>query len=152
MGGCKSGGAGAIVISYVDEQGRCDDGEFVLMDLSIFVLSATTMVFITFALTALALGFGALFPNFESDNPAEIPTSFGGLLFMMTAVSYLAGVVLMEAWPVYSFLSATLRGDPVRNSVVLPLVMGVMGSATLTILCVVLPLRAGVRRVRALDF
>ncbi len=118
----------------------------------IFILSTATMVAITFALTALALGFGALYPNYESDNVAEIPTSFGGLLFMMAAVTYLAGVIILEAWPVYTFLLANFRGDPVGNSVLLPLVLGVMGSATLTILCVVIPLRAGVRRVRSLDF
>jgi ABC-2 type transport system permease protein len=118
----------------------------------IFILSTTTMVFITFALTALALGFGALYPNYESDNVAEIPTSFGGLLFMMAAVTYLAGVIIMEAWPVYAFLLASFRGEPLRNSVLIPLVVGVMGSATLTVLCVVIPLRAGVKRVRELDF
>jgi ABC-2 type transport system permease protein len=118
----------------------------------IFLLSTGTMICMTFALTALALGFGALFPNFESDNVAEIPTSFGGFLFMMSAVIYLGGVILLEAWPVYSFLAANLRGDPIRNSVVFPLVLGMAGAATLTVLAVVLPLRAGVRRVRALDF
>ena len=71
---------------------------------------------------------------------------------MMTAVSYLAGVILLEAWPVYSYLASTLRGEPVRNSTLLPLVLGIAGAATLTVLAVVLPLRAGVRRVRALDF
>jgi ABC-2 type transport system permease protein len=118
----------------------------------IFLLTAGTMVCITFALTGMALGFGALFPNFESENVAEIPTSFGGLLFMMAAVTYLAGVVILEAWPVYSFLVADLRGEPLRNSGLLPLVLGITGAATLTVLAAVLPLRAGVRRVRALDF
>lgn len=125
-----------------------------ILDVSpfIFALSTITMVFVTFALTALALGLGALYPNFESDNAAEIPTSFGGLLFMMTAVSYLAGVILLEAWPVYSFLASALPGAPPRNSVRLPLVLGITGAATLTVLVVVIPLRAGVRKVRALDF
>ncbi len=118
----------------------------------IFALSTGTMVMATFALSSLALGFGALFPNYESDNVAEIPTSFGGLLFMMTAVSYLAGVIILEAWPVYSFLSANLREDPARNFVALPLVLGIAGAVTLTVITVVVPLRAGVRKVRALDF
>ena len=118
----------------------------------IFALSTGTMVMATFALTALALGFGALFPNYESDNVAEIPTSFGGLLFMMTAVGYLAGVIMLEAWPVFSFLSANLRGEPVRNFMALPLVLGIAGAVVLTVIAVVLPLRAGVRKVRALDF
>ena len=110
------------------------------------------MILMTLALTALALGFGALYPNYETDNVAEIPTSFGGLLFMMAAVSYLAGVILLEAWPVYRFLLATLRNEPAGNSTVIPLVLGVVGAATLTGLAVVLPLRAGVRKVRTLDF
>lgn len=118
----------------------------------IFAISTGTMVMATFALSALALGFGALYPNYESDNVAEIPTSFGGLLFMMTAVGYLAGVIILEAWPVYSFLSANLRGEPARNFVALPLVLGLAGAATLTVVAVVVPLRAGVRKVRALDF
>ena len=88
----------------------------------IFILTTITMVGVTFALTALALGFGALFPNFETENVAEIPTSFGGLLFMMSAVLYLGGVVVLEAWPVYLFLAARLRG---AGSVsVLPLGLG----------------------------
>jgi ABC-2 type transport system permease protein len=118
----------------------------------IFALSTVTMTAATFALTALALGFGALFPNFETDNAAEIPTSFGGLLYMMTALGYLVGVILLEAWPVYVYLSANLRAEGERNIPALPFVMGLAGVAALTAAAVVMPLRAGVRRVRALDF
>jgi ABC-2 type transport system permease protein len=118
----------------------------------IFALSTLTMAMATFAISALALGFGALFPNYESDNVAEIPTSFGGLMFMMTAIGYLAGVIILEAWPVYSFLSVNLRGEPARNFVGVPFVMGMAGATILTVIAIVLPLRAGVRKVRALDF
>jgi ABC-2 type transport system permease protein len=118
----------------------------------IFALSTGTMVLATFALSAMALGFGALFPNYESENVAEIPTSFGGLLFMMAAVGYLAGIIILEAWPVYSLLSANLRGEPARNIASLPLVLGLAGATALTVVAVVVPLRAGVRKVRALDF
>ena len=37
-----------------------------------------TMIGVTLACAALALAFGALYPNYETDNPREIPTSFGG--------------------------------------------------------------------------
>jgi ABC-2 type transport system permease protein len=118
----------------------------------IFVLSTVTMILATMALTAMALGFGALFPNYDSDNVAEIPTSFGGLLFMMSAVAYLAGVVILEAWPVYTFLQGNLVDEAPRNIPDRSFVLGIVGAATLTVLAVVLPLRAGIRRVRALDF
>ena len=118
----------------------------------VFALSTVTLVGATFAITALALGFGALYPSFETENVAEIPTSFGGLLFMMAAVSYLTGVVLLEAWPVYLFLRERLRGGAPAAPDLLPLVLGIFGATLLTVVAVAWPLRAGVRRVRALDF
>jgi ABC-2 type transport system permease protein len=114
------------------------------------VLTTATMIGVTFALTALALGFGALYPNYDTENVAEIPTSFGGLLFMMAAVMYLAGVVMLEAWPVYIFLTSRMAGAGAGVGVV-PLVLGVSGAAALTAAAIVLPLWAGVRKVRTLE-
>ena len=48
----------------------------------------------TFAIAGLAIGFGTLFPQFETENAAQIPTSFGGLLFMMSAIAVIGGVVI----------------------------------------------------------
>ena len=47
----------------------------------------------TFAISGLAIGFGTVFPQFETENAAQIPTSFGGLLFMMASVAVIAAVV-----------------------------------------------------------
>lgn len=125
----------------------------IILEVSPFILWLTTgtMVLVTFGITALALGFGALYPNFETENVAEIPTSFGGLVFMMVSVTYLTAVVIVEAWPVYGFLQARLQ-QGAGEVAVAPLVLGVAGVLALTALAVVLPLRAGVRKVRSLDF
>jgi ABC-2 type transport system permease protein len=125
----------------------------VVLDASGFILTLTTltMVGVTFALTALALGFGALYPNYETENVAEIPTSFGGLVFMMTAVTYLGGVVILEAWPVYLFLSSRFQGGEAVLST-LPLFSGVSGAAALTAVAIWAPLQAGIARVRSVDF
>jgi ABC-2 type transport system permease protein len=45
-------------------------------------VSVGTIVLLTVAISAMALGFGALYPQFETENAAQIPTSFGGLVFM----------------------------------------------------------------------
>ncbi len=116
----------------------------------ILVLTTVTMVGVTFALTSLALGFGALYPNYETENVAEIPTSFGGLLFMMAAVTYLAGVVILEAWPVYLFLTSRMGGGTATVGLV-PLVLGVSGAAVLTGVAISVPLSAGIRKVRRLE-
>ena len=104
----------------------------------------------TFRSAALALGLGAIFPNFETDNTAEIPTSFGGLVFMMSAVSYRAVAVILLAWPVNGFLQARLDGVSGGGEFT-PLALGGVGALLITWACVVVPLRAGIRRVRSLQ-
>ena len=124
-----------------------------LIEASPFILTLTTitMIGITFALTSLVLGLSALYPNYETENVAEIPTSFGGLLFMMSAVMYLAGVIVLEAWPGALFLQSRFQGGSAQVSSI-PLVLGVSGALLLTILATWLPLRAGMRKVRSIDF
>ena len=113
----------------------------------VMVLSLVTIVVMTFAIAAMALGFGALFPRFDTANAADIPTGFGGLVFMMTAVGYLAAVIVLEAWPVYAVLSARMEGAPLTTGTVVWLVLGLSGALALSIIAIVAPLRAAVRRV-----
>src|SRR5205085_5273081 len=75
-----------------------------------FIVSVLTIVFMTLAVSGLAIGFGTLFPQFETENAAQIPTSFGGLLFMMTAVALIGFIVILEARPVYGYLAAKAFG------------------------------------------
>ena len=118
------------------------------VDPFLFWLSTGTMVGVTMALSAMALAFGAVFPNYKTENPAEIPTSFGGLVFMMAGVAYLAVVVVLQGWPVYLFLRARFQGTPFMEAGVVPLALGVGGAAALTLAVIAASLRAGVRRIR----
>src|SRR5688500_20320500 len=79
------------------------------------LLSIVTIVMMTFAIASIALGFGAVFPRFETDNAADISTGFGGLVFMMSAVGYLTAVVALEAWPVYSVLRSRSEGHALTS-------------------------------------
>jgi ABC-2 type transport system permease protein len=114
----------------------------------LMVVSSLTMVAVTLAFSAMALAFGALYPNYETENPAEIPTSFGGLLFMMSAVAYLAGIIVLEGWPVYHFLRARFEGATFRSDGIIPLLLGLSGALVLTGVILVLSLRTGVARIR----
>jgi ABC-2 type transport system permease protein len=114
------------------------------------VLSVTTITIMTFAIAALALGFGAVFPKFDTENPAEIPTSFGGLLFMMTATAYLGVMIALEAWPVYAMLQARQDGV-VGGGITMALVLSLGAAAALSIAAIVIPLRVAAQRIEALD-
>jgi ABC-2 type transport system permease protein len=114
------------------------------------VLSIVTIAVMTFTIAAMALGFGALFPKFDTENAAEIPTSYGGLLFMMASTVYLGLVVALQAWPVYSILRAQQLGTPVQ-----PLFTYLGASLALalaiSLVATLLPLRLAARRIEALE-
>jgi ABC-2 type transport system permease protein len=115
------------------------------------LISLATITVMTFALAALALGFGAAFPKFDTENAAEIPTSFGGLLYMMTAVAYLVATVVLEAGPVYQILRAHATGNGPGTAQWLGLALGLGGAVVLSVTAVVVPLRVAVRRIESLD-
>jgi ABC-2 type transport system permease protein len=113
-------------------------------------LSIATILVMTFAISSMALGFGALFPKFDSENPAEIPTSFGGLLFMMTATAYLGVVIALQAWPVYSLLQARQTGVA-PPGLTLQLWLGLGTALLISLVATFLPLRLAAARIEALD-
>ncbi len=81
-----------------------------LLEASRFMMAISlgTVICLTLAISALALGYGALYPRFDSENTAQIPTGFGGLVFMMTAILLLGLVIVIEAYPVMNYLRAQL--------------------------------------------
>jgi ABC-2 type transport system permease protein len=114
------------------------------------VMSVTTITVMTFAIGSLALGFGALFPKFDSENPAEIPTSFGGLMFMMTAVAYLGVIIALQAWPVYAILRSR-QETTVASGQVLWLVVSLALALIISLVAIILPLRVAAQRIELLD-
>jgi ABC-2 type transport system permease protein len=114
------------------------------------VLSVVTIVLITFAIAAMALGFGALFPRFDTENAAEIPTSFGGLLFMMSVISYLGIVIALQAWPVHALLRARQFGD-VSASHLTWLGGALAVTALISVVAIRLPLHLAERRLESLE-
>jgi ABC-2 type transport system permease protein len=113
-------------------------------------LSLITITMMTFAIGSLALGFGAQYPRFETDNAAEISAGFGGMLFMMSAVAYLAAVIVLEAWPVYSVLRSKAEGLALTGAQITTLAAGLGAAALVTALAIVLPLRLARRRIEQL--
>lgn len=117
----------------------------------IMILSLATITVMTFAIAALAIGFGALYPRFGTENAAQISTGFGGLIFMMTAVAYLAAVVVLEAWPVHTVLRARFHGRPLDTEQIVWLAGGLAAALAISVAAIVLPLRVAVRRVGEME-
>jgi ABC-2 type transport system permease protein len=114
------------------------------------LVAVGTITLLTLAIGALALGFGAVYPQFETENAAQIPTSFGGLVFMMTTIALLAAVIVVEAVPVYQYLHAVYHDEPVtldwRMYGAFAMVVALCGAAT------VIPLQVGLKRMEQFEF
>jgi ABC-2 type transport system permease protein len=124
----------------------------VLLEVGAFmmILSLVTICALTLAIAALALGYGALYPQFETENAAQIPTSFGGLVFMMTTIALLAGVIVSLYQAVHVYLLAVYQHEPVVIDSWMLLWFGV--AALLCLVATVVPLRVGLRRMEQFDF
>ncbi|MDQ2891049.1 MAG: hypothetical protein M3R65_10945 [Gemmatimonadota bacterium] len=122
----------------------------VLLQVNEFMMAVSvgTITLLTLAISGLAIGAGTVFPQFETENAAQIPTSFGGLIFMMTAISLIATVIALEARPVYTYLSAQAFGTPGDS---LQMLLGFGSAAALCIASTLLPIRFAERRLTALE-
>jgi ABC-2 type transport system permease protein len=52
-------------------------------------------------ITGVGVGLGAAFPRFDATNPAEIPLSPGGLLYMTLSLVYAVVSTILLAYPAY---------------------------------------------------
>ncbi len=114
------------------------------------VVGAGTIVLLTLAISAMALGFGALYPQFDTENAAQIPTSYGGLIFMMTTIALLALVIVVEAVPVYGYLRATFNGQPV--SVNATMIGAFAAVAAICVTATIVPLKVGLKKMEGFEF
>jgi ABC-2 type transport system permease protein len=72
-------------------------------------LSIVTIFYLVPAIVGLAVGLGARYPDFKSENPAMSATSFGGVLFMLLSFGLIALVIMLEAGPVYRIFMSRMH-------------------------------------------
>jgi len=112
-------------------------------------LSVTTIFFMVPGIVAMGVGFGAAYPDFKSENPAQSVTSFGGLLFMILCAGFIGIIIILEAGPVYSVFMAGIRGASLTPLQWVWLTGSFSLVVLLCILAVILPMRLGEQRLKA---
>ncbi len=111
-------------------------------------LSVVTVFLMVPGVVALGVGLGAAYPDFQSENPAQSVTSFGGLLFMLLAAGFIATVIILEAGPVYQVFMADFHGRSLSGLQLIWLVLSFVLVLLLCSLAVILPMRLGERRLQ----
>jgi ABC-2 type transport system permease protein len=114
-------------------------------------LSAITIFFLVFGITAMGVGLGAAYPNFHLENIARVATGFGGMLFMFLCVGFIGSVIVLEAGPVYTIFMARLRGEaiPLAHWVWISVSFALAGA--INVLAVFWPMRVGAESLSRLE-
>ncbi|MGH7581664.1 MAG: putative ABC transporter permease subunit [Gemmatimonadales bacterium] len=113
------------------------------------VVSVATVLGYTLAVGGLALGMGALFPQFDTENAAQIATSFGGLVFMLLAVALLGLVISLESVAVTEDIRYRQIDAPTAVSLDAWIAFG--AAAVFCLLAGVIPMRLASRRLESLE-
>jgi ABC-2 type transport system permease protein len=104
---------------------------------------AGTIAAMSAALSGLAVGLGALFPNFKEENPSKIVSSFGGTLCLVISFVYNAAIVALLAVP--DLFRVTKRDFP------LPDWMTPVFAALISGFMIGLPMILATKRVKSLE-
>ncbi len=119
-----------------------------------------TCLILCVGLSGIAVGLGALMPNLREQSPSRIAAGFGGTLNLVVSTLYILVIVLLTALPCHFYLTARqihpamAAGQPsaLHWWLVFWLVAGTTGSILLGIFATVIPMRAGFRAFRQLEF
>jgi ABC-2 type transport system permease protein len=116
------------------------------------VLHAVAAAVIAIGLSAINVGLGAYLPNFKESDPSKIVVGFGDTVNMVVGLMYLVCIIGLMVLPFHvAQLAEGIRN--LKSAAVSPLVFaGIPFGLLLGALAVVLPLRAGARSLRQMEF
>jgi ABC-2 type transport system permease protein len=111
-------------------------------------LGIVTVFAMTFGVTALGVGMGAVFPKFKHENVAQIPTGFGGIVYMLVTMLFIGTVISFEAWPVYKLFMAKTMGRTIHAGDWAAIIASLGIAAAVNILALILPMKIGQKRIQ----
>lgn len=112
-------------------------------------LSNVTVLIMAVTLSGMGVGFGALFPRFGVENVAQIQTSAGGVLFMVTGLFYVGATLALEAVLMRMHYFSAVVGRSLWSAPAVASVAG--GLLLLNVLAFFLPLVWGHRHLARAD-
>ena len=107
-------------------------------------ISIFTNLFITWAVVALALGFGAVYADFKTENKTVTMGSMGAIMFLLTATAIQVLIIFIGANPVYRIVRRWLNDYVLNLSDLYLLSLWVLTSALITIVIVIYYFRKGI--------
>lgn len=116
-----------------------------------FVVSTVTVGFLTVGITSLSLGMGVIHADFKEVDPNRAVTGFGGLMTMIYAGLAVAGVIVLESFPVYRIITSAYFNHPIHHSEYLLIGSCFVAAFALALYLIIYPVRMGLSRINELE-
>jgi ABC-2 type transport system permease protein len=116
--------------------------------LTLAILHVVALFGICLGLSGLAVGLGALYPNFGEDNPSKIVSGFGGTLNLVLSLCFVLAVLSAQAVPCFLYFGKVyLTGGEFRWVIV----AAMCGIAAVSLVACLVPLSMGLRAVKRVE-
>lgn len=105
---------------------------------------ALAIALMSAALSSLAVGLGAIFPNFKEDNPSKIVSGFGGTLCLVVSFLYISIFIALAALP-------DLRAVTPKIQFALPASLAIGLAVAMSLVFIFAPMAIAMKRVKRLE-
>ncbi|MEA3507224.1 MAG: hypothetical protein U9R36_07045, partial [Elusimicrobiota bacterium] len=102
-----------------------------------------------FAITSMGIGLSAVYPKFDADSPAEIESSWGGVIYMVYSFSYIGITLALEAVWVRMYFMSRMASATYHRPTVFFIVAALI---ILNIAANIIPLKAGAKSMDNLEY
>ena len=114
-----------------------------------FALAVYSIIAANFGLSGLAIGLGALYPNFQEDNPARIVSGMGGTLNFLMSMGYIALIIAGQTF-ILQWRALRMFQNPESFWYALAIVVAFI--TALSIFCALVPIWLGLRNLRRAEY
>ncbi|MFH1777042.1 MAG: hypothetical protein ABH952_05730, partial [Candidatus Omnitrophota bacterium] len=107
------------------------------------------VMIMTITLVAMAVGLGAVFPNFRQENPAQIVSGFGGTLLLIISLLYVGLSIVSVAIPFHRYFPHQEYIPPLFYTEIIAAISLV---CVFSVLLIFAFMTAGVRALERMEF
>jgi ABC-2 type transport system permease protein len=118
--------------------------------LTLAILHGVSLFGICLGLSGLAVGLGALYPNFGEDNPSKIVSGFGGTLNLVLSLMFVLVVLGAQAIPCFYYFGRSISYFTV-DRFRLVIIGSMIGIALFSLGACLIPMSMGLRAIKRLE-